>query len=633
MLTIFRQMLRSKLAAVFIGLLILGLAAFGITDIFTPNLGNSLVQVADRSINASDIDREVDARLDRINQQSGVSYTRQDMADAGQYSSIIGMAINRELIAAYLDKLGLTPSIDAVRDQIRDISAFKSSVDGRFSLDLYQGYLSSIRQSEDDYVQALQDDLSLISMSEGIGAALEAPSSMTDLWSIYQSEARRVAYIVITPENLTEPVVAPTEEEVQTFYNERQGQLLEPARRGFSIVALRPDDFLHRVEVSDEEIENEYQAQVSRWSAPSQRTFETLAFTSDAAARNALGPLLAGETIENVATNNNFQQLLNQTVLRTDLQQADLASAVFDSPEGVWGGPVEMPDGRVFLVRTIEIIPGDVQPLEEVQDVVRSELRNLKAERAYLDAFEEVDDAVGAGLSLEEISELIGSPIYTLPPVDQRGMTADGTQVGLLLQIDGALSYGFELYPDETSFRQDANDTQFIIRLDSTVDSYIPEFADVREELEAGLLQQKRNQALAELASDISTRISEGGFLNAEAEALGLEVARPPQALRRDSGSQAGFNRDALMRIFASELDEPFTAPLQNGIFLGVVESIELPDQETLAAMRPVVQSTLSPMIISDLEQGILAQAVEEIPPQINDAAIQDYIQQNQSPQ
>ena len=135
MLTLLRNLLRSKIALVLIGLLILGLAAFGITDIFTPRLGNSLVRVGDRTIEARDIDREADAQIDQMNAQGG-SFTRQDLADSGRLVNVIAIQVNRLTMAEYLKQKGLSPSDEAVVDQLRQLPLFRSSINGSFAVRL-----------------------------------------------------------------------------------------------------------------------------------------------------------------------------------------------------------------------------------------------------------------------------------------------------------------------------------------------------------------------------------------------------------------------------------------------------------------------------------------------------------------
>ena len=632
MLTLLRNLLRSKIALVLIGLLILGLAAFGITDIFTPRLGNSLVRVGDRTIEARDIDREADAQIDQMNAQGG-SFTRQDLADSGRLVNVIAIQVNRLTMAEYLKQKGLSPSDEAVVDQLRQLPLFRSSINGSFDLQRYQQYLNSVGQTEAEYEQLVEDQLSLVTMSRGFSGAVEPPSALSEIMATYNGEERRIAYMLVGPDQIEDQIEPPTEEELRTFYQEQRANLLQPERRAFSIIAISPSDFIHRVDITDEEIQNEYAAQIARFSAPSTRVFESVVFEEQEPARQALGRLLADADFDQVVNSLSGQIMAAESVLRDDMTNEDLADTVFTAPVDIWSGPVELGDGRWAIINVIEETPGEAQPIENVSDVIEQELRAFKAERAYMDSLEEIDDATGSGLSLEELAEVLQSPAYSLPPVDNQGVTEDGKRNTFLNQIEGAIDYGFDLYPDETSFRQDAGDYQYIIRLDEIVEGYLPEFEEVEDRLTRALTNQKRAQALNTLATEVADRLDQGGFLTSEAETLGVEVMRPDQPVTRSTPPETGLNAHSIQSIFAAGLDESFVIPLQGGLMIGVVEAINLPDGDALRRQVAATQSQLSNVLSRELEQAMFAVAMDDVSPETNDAAIETYISDNQSPQ
>ena len=292
-----------------------------------------------------------------------------------------------------------------------------------------------------------------------------------------------------------------------------------------------------------------------------------------------------------------------------------------------------MLSGQWVLFRVTDVIPGEPVPLEQVRDILISEIADYKSRQLYEESFEEIDDFVGSDVSLEDVAELIGSPVYTYPPIDRNGRTEDGLTIRSLTSIDGAIDYGFDLYPDETGFRQDAGDVQYIMRLDGEVASYLPEFEDVRDDLKTQMMLTGEQAAVGNLAEEISERIRDGGFISVEAEQLGLEVIRTPQPVSRTTGRQAGFSDDALARIFAAKLDEPVIAPVRGGLMIGVVESINIPPGDQLATMVPLARSQISTVLEREFEQGLFDEAMEAVELNENAAAINAYIESNQSPE
>ncbi len=629
MLTLFRNLLRSKVALVIIGLLIIAMASFGINDIFTPNLGSSLAAAGNRTVETSDLDREADLLLNRINQNGGNS-TRQDLAQAGQLQGLVYQLANRNIQAEYLERNGIRASDQSVIDVIRQNDIFRSAIHGGFDRTSYINFLNDRGQTEGEFTQWLQDDLTFLAMSDGLAGDVQAPQGLTELLAVFSEERRRIAYIVMQAGDLPETIEPPSEEELRDFNDAQTSMMLQPERRGFSVISVRPEDFIHQVTISDEELENQYLAQQSRFTSPGTRTYEQFAFVDEATARQALGRLLGGEDPQTVVATFNGRQIPTETNLRSAISSIDLATAVFDTPVDVWNGPIQAANNQWVIVRATEDIPGETTPLEDVADTLRAEITEYKSSRLYVDSFDLIDDAVGSGGTIHEIAEMISSPVYTFPPVDERGLTRQGRRVGALLEIEGALELGFQLYPDEMSFREDGGDTQYIIQLDETVASYLPEFEEMRDELYDVVFAQKRQAAVTEYAEAMMERINSGSFLNAEAQQLELEVDRPPMPIARSSGPQIGFPPEVMAQIFGSELDQAFSIPLQRGYFIGVVEAIEVPQGEERMAASAPIRSSLNQMIAGDFEQAVFDVARENVTAQINDAAITTYLEQYQ---
>ncbi|MAI89423.1 peptidylprolyl isomerase [Ponticaulis sp.] len=632
MLTLLRNLLRSKIALLIIGLLIVAMASFGITDIFAPNLGSSLVAVGNRTVEANDVERDADSYLNRLS-DSGTYLTKQDLAEGGQLQAILDQLVSRNLLAAYLQDQGIATSEEELIAYIRQLPIFRNAVTQGFSQDAYLRFLNDRRQSESEFRQDLSDDLTFSMVNSAFSSALRPPAGVSELLTIFDNEERRIAYMLIMPEDLPEPVAEPTEEELRAFFDERSGQMLQPERRAFSVIAVRPDDFTHQVEVSEEEIAAQFQAQESRFRAATSRTFERIVFANEANALRALGSLLGGEDEQTIISSNGGNVIPPQTATEGGIANPEISDLVFGTPENVWTGPVELPSGQSALIRVTDITLGELTPLEEVSATLRAEIVEYKAEQMYEDSFDLIDDAVGSGGSLDEISEMIGSPVHSYAPVDDTGRTRDGTVLRGLTAIDGALEFGFQLFPDETSFREDAGLVQYIIRLDDTVPSYLPDFDEMRDEIAAVVYQQNVQTALSELSDGIVSRLNESSFLSQEAEALGLEVARPPVAIRRDSGAQIGFPDAAMVRIFSAELDHGFVVPLQRGVFIGVVESIDIPTAEELTSLMASTNSGLTQLLASEFDGALFGMAQDNISFRQNDAAISAYFEQYQAQQ
>lgn len=630
MLTVFRNLIRSKVALVLIGLLILSLAVWGITDIFKPGLGASLVKAGNRTVEVTDVDRYANNFV-RSQQNQGNDVTKQDLVQSGRLDQIINLLADRQLTAAYFDKLGISASDKAATQLVRSMDAARNEITGEFDVDTFRNLIAQQGYSETQFERAILDDLTFDLVENGISAALQPSDAISDLWNIYQAEARNIAFFITTPEDLPEAVDPPTDEELEAFYAESEAALTEPERRQFSVIALNETDFYHQVTIDDADLRNEYEAQQRRFSLPGTRTYEVARFDDPDRARQALGPLLGGNDFASVVTDGAARIEAPVTSEQSEISDQALAQAVFQSPVNVWSGPVQTLDGRWALFRVTEEEAGEAIPFEEVKEEIRRELTSSRAQRMLTRAIDDIDDAVGAGLKVEEMADILGSPVFTYPPVDQRGRTKDGMLIRNLSTLEGALEYGFQLFPNETSDRREGEGTQYVIQLDKIVEPRIPELDEIREELRNALQIRRTQEAFAEFVEGIQERIDSGASsLTVEAEALGRSVERPPQAITRQSGAALGFSQSAVGQIFSAKLDEAFAAPLQSGLLIGTVEAIQVPDAQALESMRSETRANLVPVISNDLLRGLSSEAEKNIDYEINSQMIETYLSELQ---
>lgn len=643
MLTLFRDLVRSKVALVIIGLLILSLALFGVPDFFgsllNKNLGTSLMRADSRRLEASDVERFANNVIqnDRRNAQAEAAQTgneprqvltKQDLAASGQLSQMINLLSDMEIRGAYVDKLGVGASKQEIADWIRDVDALQNEITSGFDRERYAQFIQQRGfETERQFEDTLMTELSFDNVRAGLNAALQPPTGMADLWSIFQSETRNIAYFTFSVDDLPEAVERPTDEEILTFYNERQQDLTEPERRQFSVIAITPQDFTHKVTVSDEDVRNEYEAQIFKYSGPASRTYSLLYFDTPEAAQTALGLLVVGEPVEDVGG----VLVANLSAVEGSVAGPDYQAQIFASPIDLWNGVIEMSDGRYALIKVAEEIPGEKQPFEEVEANVRAELIAARAERLFDRSIDDIDDAVGAGFTLEEMADIVGSPVYTYPPVDQRGVTKDGLPIINLMMMQDALSYGFQLYPEETGDRREAPKMHYIMRLDRIVEPTIPSLEDIREDLGEALYIRKQNEALNDYADAALLRIQSGeSSITTEAMKLNKEVTRPAEAISRTRGQAQGFSQTALNQIFNAALDQPFTAPLQRGILLGVVEDIQIPQGDELVALRSASDTDVLPSLAADMEQGFSLLAQQNVDVDLNAPMIDAYLEQYQ---
>ena len=143
----------------------------------------------------------------------------------------------------------------------------------------------------------------------------------------------------------TTGVPEPTEEDLQAFHEAHQDRFTAPEYRALTFITLEPEDLVDEIEISEEQIEAEYQVRIESYRTPERRTVEQLLAidreTIEAAARRLAEGESFAEVAEAMADQGvSFVEL--GSVTRSDLP-GGLAAAVFAQPEGEVGGSVREP--------------------------------------------------------------------------------------------------------------------------------------------------------------------------------------------------------------------------------------------------------------------------------------------------
>ena len=250
MLTPLRNMLRSPWAGGIFVIVIIAMAAWGVTDIFAGGSGNSLVSANDRAVS----DRSFDSTLERVlrtqTDDRGRSLTKEEAMERGIVDGLFVDLSRETLLTAYADKQGISATTGAIVDTIRTDPIFQDTT-GVFDPVRYSQLLDANGFREADYEADLETEMTLGRLQRVPVEGLKVPTALARLQAAYSGELRSASWFMLQQSQLPE-IGEPTEEELQELYTLRQNALREPERRGISLIHLSPNDFINESEVSFE---------------------------------------------------------------------------------------------------------------------------------------------------------------------------------------------------------------------------------------------------------------------------------------------------------------------------------------------------------------------------------------------
>ena len=629
MLSLFRKMLRSKIGPVLFGIVIVGMAVWGIDDIFSGG-GNSLVKAGNRSVSVVDFDETVKDRLSDLSRQQQRAVTISEAVDTGIVDQVFQQELSRIIVLGYGEEIGGRASTDAVMKEVFKEDVFNNAITGEFDSTVYRDALRRANLTPRRYEQDLRDDLTRSYISEAAGAAVEPPEAFTQLISQYEGERRSISVLRIDSGDTSE-IPDPSEEELAAYFEENKQAFGQPERRGLTVLHFSKEDFRQSVEITDEMLRNAYEAgKAQLYSTPQTRRYLEATFSTEAAALQAVGALAAGADPQTLEALISVQE---KTAQRSEIADPAYAESVFGLAEGAVAGPASL--GGVWVIaRVEEVILGEPFPFEDVQDQVRSALVEENAQLAFEEAARSIEDLKGEGLDLREIGERIGAPALSFVPVDQRGATKSNALVLSLLSVyPEVLRDAASKFEGEFTERFDLEDGGIYLgQLDSIVPPSAAELEDVRDRVLAQWKITNSGEAVTLFAEDLAQKINRGETtLQAEANALGKPIERPRSTLTRSNPGNE-IPREAALAVFrVKSPGEAVSSPSENRReqLVITVDTIEAPEASTVDAMRSSVRQRLTGTLDNDLIIALGTEIETAVELDINQGAFASYKAQN----
>lgn len=627
MMATIKKLMKSFLGTVVLLVIIVGMAAWGIEDIFRGNLGGSMVEAGSRTLSADALDRRVENVLRNLNDTSDKPLNKNEAVEQGIVDQVFAIEVSKIAHLGYAKQIGAIPPDEKIIEQVESNSSFANPLTGEFDLNTYSQVLNQNRLAPSIYEEQLKDDISLEYIRSAATAAISSPDLLTTLQASYFGETRELSYFMLA-EDKTVSRPAPTDEELTAFYDENKDIFKQPERRAVDLLKLSNQDFISQVIVTDEEVQKIYDAtKVQRFSAPDTRTIITLTFTDRDVARTAFGLLAGGRSADSITS---VISKSNQTGTREVVSNELAAEALYGQGRSVGAlfGPVENADGNWDIQQVADIQSGEVFSLESVSDVIRDELSRERAEVLFFEGLTSLDNAIGAGFSLNEIASELGVMVMSFEPVDANGFTTKGIPMTGLLQAQDAFQSAFEYGQGELGDRFDSDEAIYIAATRNIIPEKTPELADIREEVVAYYLNKTSGEALRSRADDIEAKVTSGALtFSAAAESADavLESLDPP--ISRLTAEQSGLPNSALAGVFAAKEGDILMYPTRLGdqILVLQMDRINRPATDTLGEFETAAAASIAQSLEQDLQAAIESEIRTAMDLKTNDAAFAAY--------
>lgn len=623
MLDTLRRNASGWVAQIFIGLLVLSFAIWGINDIFRGSVDTTVATVGDEEISGELFLFEYRRALRERARSFGRTLTLQEGRALGFDRQVLEQMIGRTLLDVKARELGLAAGEDLVLEDIRNDPAFQGPT-GQFDRTTFEQVLFANGISEAFLVDDRQRFIRRQQLVDAVAGALNAPEGFAARMYAILNETRRARYVVLTPEMVEAPGT-PDEETLQAFYDERgAGLFRQPEYRRFTYVVMTPEAVAETIEIPEERLRVEYEARKAEFDKPERREIEQIVFPTREEAEAARARLAEGLTFAALAEERGLapEDYRLGLLTREQMLSPELAEAAFSLEVGAVSAPVEGPAGWV-LVRVATIVPAVESTFEDARDRLAHELALDEAYTRMFDFANEIEDARAGGLSLEEAVAVLGLDAVEVPPVTRRGLGPDGRRPETAPADDAILDAAFEARVGEEVPRGETDDGAFFwVEVKEVIPARTPPLEEIRAQVVAAWQREEREARLLKLAAELVERVNAGEPLEKVAEAFGRAPIMSP-VLRRDMSNET-FSRIAVNNLFSVAEGEATYGPVGFGASVVLMQVAEVIPGDPAKAPEDFAdfRQRLEAALADDLMVQFVNALREEIGVTINERAL-----------
>ena len=394
---------KSTVVWILMGMLLLGLGGFGVTN-FSGSASGEIGAVGDTEIGTDDYLRAIRSEMQGFSAQTGQNMTAEQARALGVPQTVQARLFAAAALEDEARRLGVSVGDEAVLRQVTGAPGFQGA-GGSFDAARYNDVLRNEGLSAAQFEEDVRMDEARLMLQRAVVGGVGAPPTLRDRTAGWLLERRDLSWAELKADQLATPVAAPDEETLKAWHAANGARFTAPEIRKITYAWLTPDMLAETVQLDETALRDLYQARIAEFQQPERRMVERLVFQDEAAAQAAKARLDAGQAT--------FEQLANERGLQLadidlgETTEADLGAAgpaVFALTQPGVVGPFATDLGPALFSMNAILDPVNV-PFEEAQDDLRAEAAADRAKRLIEEQAPQFEDLLAGGASLEDLAK------------------------------------------------------------------------------------------------------------------------------------------------------------------------------------------------------------------------------------
>ncbi len=487
--------------------------------------------------------------------------------------NVLESMIRNRVVAQYVKEQGYQVSDKDVADAIRRIEVFQ--VGGAFSQQAYVATLASQGLTPEVFEEQQRQAMKIAQFQGGIvGSAFLTPAEYRQFIRL-QQEKRTVSMVRFEPSKFLDRVQV-SESEISQYYDANQKSFERPESVAIDYVELNLDDIAGEVTVSDASVHDYYEANLDRFTTPEERRARHILIAVDDDTDDAQAARLAGNIYQQLSDGADFAALAKKYSddpgsapdggelgwSGRGVYVTEFEDALYALQKGEISKPVKTRFGY-HIIQLEDVREGARRSFSEVQKQLREELQRQQSEDRFYELAERMDDlALENPGSLDPVAEQLGLEVRHADSITRSGGEPFGFQQAL---IDAAFDPAVLEDGENSSVVELDDGHAVVLRVAEHHPPEVRPLEEVRDQIAADLRLQKAAELARETGQAFLQKARAGASMKQLATEFGVEL-QEDQVITRATDQ---LSPDLVAAIFRTRLPSADNA---------VVDGLEMGD-------------------------------------------------------
>ena len=614
--------------AIVLGLLVVSFVIWGIGDIFSGFGSDKLAQVSGVQITTQDYRTAYERQLNQMQQQEKRPITAGEAHAMGLDAQVLSSLIANAVLDEQARRLGLAMSDKDVAHTIFVDPTFKGA-DGKFDSNAFNSVLQQNGLTEATFVKEQRGLQLRREIAEAMIGNLSIPNAMLDAVDQFRNETRSIDDLDL-PASAAGDIPAPTDKELQTYFDARREQWRAPEYRSLIVLNLTPSSVADPNKISDQAARAAYDANKASYGAPEKRQVLQGTFPTQQGAAAAVAKITGGSDFAAAVKDGGGTLVDLGLVERTALFDPKTAQAAFSAADGGVSAPIQSQFGWV-LVKVVKTQAATIKPFADVGPSIKNRLALQQASAAIATLRDRIEDQRTAGNTLTQSAQSVGLKTQKFDSVDAQGADKSGKPVTNLPDKEALLKAAFASdvgMDNDILTTPDGGDLWFEV---SNVDpAHDRTLAEVKPQVEIAWRRDQVAQRLAEKGKELVGKLNAGASIADLAKTYNVQ-ARTITDVKRIGAA------DAPAPLIAQVFNVPVggsgsaaTAPQTRTVFK--VNDSETPPVDPNSDVNKAITANLRQQMSDDLLSAYLNALQNQMGVSVNQAAITSVVSGNSQP-